>query len=85
MDRPLLWPIVKLSSGPKIQISTNISRRKAKTIFSVGIEIKTGKNDTFSQLIELINHPFPYPGLALGTARQRAHSYPTHTAPHTPR
>ena len=57
MDWPPLWPIVKLSSGPDIQLSTNISRRKAKTT-SVCIEIKIGKNDTFSRLIELTNRAF---------------------------
>ena len=46
MDRPPLWPIFKLSSGPKIKISTNISRRRAK-ISSVCIQIRMGKNDTF--------------------------------------
>ena len=65
MDRPPLWPIVKLSSGPEIQIPTSISRRKAKP-GSVCIEIKIGKNDTLSQLIELIIRAFPYPGLAQG-------------------
>ena len=60
MNRPLL---VKLSSGPKTQISANISRRRAET-GSVCIEIKIGQNDTFSQLIELINYAFPYAGLA---------------------
>ena len=73
MDRPPLRPIFKLSSGPKIQISTNISQRKAKTS-SVYIEIRIEKNDTFSRLIELINHALPYPGPAQGAARQRAHS-----------
>ena len=58
MERPSLWPIVKLDSKPKIQISINISRRRAK-ISSACLEIKLGKNDIFSQLIELINHAFP--------------------------
>ena len=65
MDRPPLWPIVKLGSGPKFQLSTNVGRRKAKTS-SVCIEIKIEKSDTFSQLSELINRAFPYPGLAQG-------------------
>ena len=65
MDRPPLWPIVKLSLGRKVQVSANISRRRAKTS-SVCSEFKIGKNDTFSQLIEPINHAFPYPGLAQG-------------------
>ena len=57
--------IVNLSSGPKTQLSMNISRRKAKTS-SACIEIKIEKNDTFSQLIDLSNRAFPYPGLAQG-------------------
>ena len=48
-----------------MQISANISRRKPKTS-PVCIEVKLGKNDTFSQLIELINCAFPCPGLAQG-------------------
>ena len=55
--RPSLRPIVQLSSEPKIQILTNISRRITK-ISSACIEIKIGKNGIFSQLIELINHAF---------------------------
>ena len=65
MDRPTLWPIVKLGSGPKIQISTNISRRIAKTS-SLYSKTKFEKNDTLSQLIELTNRALPYPGLAQG-------------------
>ena len=65
MGWPPLGPIVKLSAGPKTQNSRNISRRKAK-IGSVCIEIELGKNDALSQLIELTNHAFPYPGLAQG-------------------
>ena len=65
MDGPPLWPIVKLSSGPTIQLSRNISQRKAK-ISSVRIKVEIGKNDIFSQLIELTNPTFPYPGLAQG-------------------
>ena len=65
MDRPPLWPIVKLSSGLKIQISTSITRWKTKTS-SVCIESKIGKNNTFSQVIELTNRAFPYPGLPQG-------------------
>ena len=45
MDWPPLWPIVKLGSGPKIQISTNISRRIAKTS-SVSSKTVIRKNDT---------------------------------------
>ena len=58
MDRPELWSIVKLDSEPEIQISMNISRRKAKISLAC-IEIKIGKNGIYSQLIELINHAFP--------------------------
>ena len=58
MDRPSLWPIVKLNSEPKIQLSTIISRRRAQ-ISSACMEIKINKNEIFSQLIELINHGFP--------------------------
>ena len=65
MDRPSLWPIAKLSSGPKTQISTNMSRRKADTS-SLCMTIRIGKNDTFFQLTELTNRAFPYPGLAQG-------------------
>ena len=65
MDRPPPWPIVKLSSGRKTQISANIIPRRAKTS-EVCIESKIGNNDTFSQLIELTNRSFPYPGLAQG-------------------
>ena len=83
MDRPPLWPIVKLSSGPNIQISANISQRKAKTS-AVCVDVKMGKNDIFSQLIELTNRALPYPGLAQGdspsTGPQLAH---THTAAHS--
>ena len=60
MDWPPLWLTVKLSSGPKTQISMNMSRQRAK-ISSVCIEIETGKNDTFSQLIEPASRA-PYPG-----------------------
>ena len=65
MDGPTLGPIVKLGSGRKIQISATIDRRRAK-ISSVCINTKLGKNDTLSQLIELTNRTFPYPGLAQG-------------------
>ena len=65
MDRAPLWPIIKLSSGPEIQISTDICRRNAKTS-SMSIEIEIAKNDAFSLLIELTNRAFPYPGLAQG-------------------
>ena len=65
MDRLPLWPIVKLSSGPKIQTSTNISRRTGKTS-SVCINTEIGKNNVLSQLIELTNRTFPHPGLAQG-------------------
>ena len=65
MDEPTLWPIVKLGSGPKIQISANIDRWIGKSS-SVCIEIEIGKNDTFSQLIDPTNRAFPYPGLAQG-------------------
>ena len=54
-------PLVKLGSGPKIQISPNISRRKAKTS-SVCIQIKLWKNDTLSQLIDVTNRTFHTPG-----------------------
>ena len=63
MDRPPLWRIVKLSSGPTTQISTNISPRIAKPS-SVCIIIKIGKNDMLLQLIEMTNRAVPYPGLA---------------------
>ena len=56
MDRPPLWPIVKLRLGPKIQFSANTSRRIGKTI-SVCIELEIEKNDTVSQLTELIISP----------------------------
>ena len=62
MDGPPLWPIGKLSPGAKTQISTNICRRMAKTS-SVYIETEIEKNDALSQLIELTNRTFPYPGL----------------------
>ena len=65
MDGPTLWPIVKLGSGSKIQTSTNISRRIAKTT-SACVNIEIWKNDTLLQLIELTNRTFPYPGLAQG-------------------
>ena len=65
MDRPPLRPIPKRSSGPKIHISANIDRRKAKT-GSLCIEIQIRRDDTFSQLIELTNRRFPCPGLAQG-------------------
>ena len=65
MDGPTLWPIVKLGLGPKIQISTNISRRVAKTS-SVCIKTEIGKNNTLSKLVKLTNRTFPYPGLAQG-------------------
>ena len=61
MDWTPLWPIVKLDSGPKIQISTNRSRRIAKTS-SVCIKTDIGKTDTLSQLIELTNRTFHTPG-----------------------
>ena len=61
MDGTTLWPIVKLGSGSKIQISTNISRRIAETS-SVCIKTKIGKNDTLSQMIELTNRTFLTPG-----------------------
>ena len=65
MDGPTLWPIVKLGSGSKIQISTNINRRIDKTS-SVCIKNEIEKNDRLSQLIEQTNRTFPYPGLAQG-------------------
>ena len=65
MDGPTLWPIVKLGSGPKIQISTNIGRRIAKTS-SICNKPVIGNNSTLSKLIELTNRAFPYPGLAQG-------------------
>ena len=65
MDGSTRWPIVKLGSGSKIQISTNIDGRIAKTS-SVCIAPKLGKNATLSQLIELVNRTFPYRGLAEG-------------------
>ena len=65
MDGPTPGPIVKLGSGSKIQISTNIDRRMAKT-GSVCIKIEIGKNDTLSPVIELTNRAFPFPGLAQG-------------------
>ena len=65
MDGPTPGPIVKLGSVPKIQISTNISRRIAKTS-SVCIQTEIRKNDILSQLIELTNRTFPHPGLAQG-------------------
>ena len=65
MDRSTLWPIVKLSWRPEIQISVNISRRTAKTSL-ICIKSKIGKNDTLSQLIYLTNRAFPYPRLAQG-------------------
>ena len=61
MDRPPLWPIVKLGSGPKIQISTSRSRRIAK-ISPVCIKPKLGENGRHSQLIELTNGTFRTPG-----------------------
>ena len=70
MDRPPLQPIVKLSSGPKIQVSANMSRRRSKSS-SVCIDIEIGKLDVFSQLIELMNRAFPYPGLAQGDSPSR--------------
>ena len=65
MDGPTLGPIVKLGSGSKIQISTKIDRRIAKTS-SVCIKAEIGKNDALSQLIEPTNRAFTYPGLAQG-------------------
>ena len=61
-DGPPLWPIVKLGSGSKIQISTSIDRRIAKTS-SVCIKTEIGKNDTFPQVIEPTNRTA---GLAQG-------------------
>ena len=57
MDGPTLWPIVRLGSGPKNQISTNIGRQLAKTS-SVCIKIEIGRDDIFSQLVELTNRTF---------------------------
>ena len=82
MDRPSPGPIVQLNSEPKIQITTNTSRRRAK-ISSACIEIKIGKSDIFSQLIELINHAFPK---SRTSARGQPASEPLasqHTAAHT--
>ena len=61
MDRPSLWPIVKLSWEPKIQISASIRHRKTKTS-PVCIEIQIWKNDALSQLIKLTNRTFHTPG-----------------------
>ena len=58
-------PTVKLGSGPKTQISTNICRRIAKT-GSVCIKPEIAKSDALSQLIELTDRTFAYPGLAQG-------------------
>ena len=65
MDGPPLRPIVKLGSGPKIQISTNISRRIANAS-SACIQTEIGKNDILYQLVEVTNRTFPYPGIAQG-------------------
>ena len=65
MDGPTLWPIVKLGSGPKIQISMNIDRPIAETS-SICTESKIRKNDTLLQLIALTSRTFPYPELAQG-------------------
>ena len=65
MEGPTPGPIVKLGSGPKIQISTNIDPRIANTS-SVCIKTKIRKNDALSQLIELTNRAFPNPGLPQG-------------------
>ena len=56
MGRPRVWLIVKRGSGPEIQISTSTGRRKAKGS-SVCIESKIGKNDIYSQVINLIKLP----------------------------
>ena len=65
MVGPPLWPIVKLGSGSKVQISMKINRRIAQTS-SFCIKTKICKNDTHLQLIELTNRTFPYAGLAQG-------------------
>ena len=70
MDRPVLRPIVGLSSGPKIHISAYMDRRKTQT-GSLSREIKIKKGGTFWQLVELPNCPFPYPGLAQGGTRSK--------------
>ena len=56
-----LWPIVKLRSGPKIQISTNIRRRIAKTSL-ICIKTEIGKNEALSQMSELTSRAFHTPG-----------------------
>ena len=61
MDGPTLWPIVKLGSGSKIQISMKIRRRIAQAS-SVCIKTEIGKNDTLSQLVKLTDRMFHTPG-----------------------
>ena len=65
MNKPTRGPIIKLGPGPKIQISTNITRPIAN-ISSVCIKFQIGKNDTLSQLIEPTNRTFSYFGLVQG-------------------
>ena len=61
MDPPPLWLIARLGSGPKTQISTNISRRIPKTS-SICIKTRIGKNDVFLQLSDVTNRAFHTPG-----------------------